>query len=485
MYVVIRLPAFSLQAVLAQKDVPVQEAAVLVGVEGRRVVVREMNRAARQAAIEEGFTVAQARARLPAVGVYEVNAMAEATAARTLLGVARNLTPRVEESAPGEVTLDTRGMRERRPEALARHIRALLKRAGYFACVGAAATPDLAAIAARVQAPGAIVRDARAFLEEVPLSAAGLSPNLRERLHDWGIRTLGALLQLPRPAVVERLGDEAGEVWERLAGQRARPLRLAPDAPSFRENVEWENPVDTLEPLLFLLRRLLDQLALQIRGAGHYAGAVQLTLREAMGDGHQRRFALPEPTQSGALLFRVIDLHLQQVRLESGLTGLALELEAVDPPHRQRSLFQTGVKDPWRLSDTLAKLRGLVGEKRVGVPRLRDSHRPDSLTLEAPAEEIPAAVAEEQAAYGPALRRRRTSDTNVRVHLRHDIPAFLETEGARWSIVAAAGPYPLSGDWWEPNRAWAHTEWDVELTDGRLCRLAHEGPHWRIEGFYD
>ena len=32
---------------------------------------------------------------------------------------------------------------------------------------------------------------------------------------------------------------------------------------------------------------------------------------------------------------------------------------------------------------------------------------------------------------------------------------------------------------------WLQDEWDVELADGTLCRLAHDGSAWHIAGIYD
>jgi hypothetical protein len=48
--------------------------------------------------------------------------------------------------------------------------------------------------------------------------------------------------------------------------------------------------------------------------------------------------------------------------------------------------------------------------------------------------------------------------------------------------VNSAGPWRSSGEWWV--QPWLHDEWDVELTDGTLCRLAHDGSSWFLEGLY-
>ena len=46
------------------------------------------------------------------------------------------------------------------------------------------------------------------------------------------------------------------------------------------------------------------------------------------------------------------------------------------------------------------------------------------------------------------------------------------------------GPWRSSGEWWT-ERPWIHDEWDAELADGTLCRLAHDGSAWWLEGIYD
>jgi hypothetical protein len=51
-------------------------------------------------------------------------------------------------------------------------------------------------------------------------------------------------------------------------------------------------------------------------------------------------------------------------------------------------------------------------------------------------------------------------------------------------IVAGVGPWRSSGEWWG-QRPWLHDEWDVELADGTLCRLAHDGSAWHLAGIYD
>ncbi|MEK7838029.1 MAG: hypothetical protein AAB328_08595, partial [candidate division NC10 bacterium] len=60
----------------------------------------------------------------------------------------------------------------------------------------------------------------------------------------------------------------------------------------------------------------------------------------------------------------------------------------------------------------------------------------------------------------------------------------LRAEMLAGAIVASAGPWRMSGEWWG-ERPFFQDEWDVELADGTLCRLNHDGAAWFLAGIYD
>src|SRR6266480_3985381 len=96
-------------------------------------------------------------------------------------------------------------------------------------------------------------------------------------LHKWGIHTLGQLAALNKEQLGARLGPEAVQMWERANGQSNRLLKLVRPPESFEESFEFENEIETAEPLLFMLRRFLEQLALRLDAL--YLVAKELTLR--------------------------------------------------------------------------------------------------------------------------------------------------------------------------------------------------------------
>src|ERR1700687_3930304 len=133
-------------------------------------------------------------------------------------------------------------------------------------------------------------------------------------LHKWGIHTLGQLAALDKEELRVRLGLEAVRLWERANGRSNRLLKFVLPPESFDESFEFDHEIETAEPLLFMLRRFLDQLALRLSAI--YLVAKELTLRIGFADKqcYERVFKIPQPTNDVDLLFRMLQTHLENFK---------------------------------------------------------------------------------------------------------------------------------------------------------------------------
>jgi protein ImuB len=215
----------------------------------------------------------------------------EATARAALLDCAWTISPRAGDASPGElpdtaapdapvhdlvrdpapdsVVLDIGGCEKLfgSSEKIAHDLARVAAEVGFAANVAVAANPSAAICAAQgfsgvtVIPPG----EEAARIGKLSLAALRIPPELLETLDRWGIRSCSDFAALPEIAVVERLGQE-GRRWQQLArGADPRPL-IAKEFPvEFEECMELDSPVESLEPLLFVLNRLLDQLCARIR----------------------------------------------------------------------------------------------------------------------------------------------------------------------------------------------------------------------------
>src|SRR6059036_4182686 len=201
-------------------------------------------------------------------------------------------------------------------------------------------------------------------------------------LHKWGIHTLGQFAVLDREQLGALLGPEAVRMWERASGKSERLLKLVRPPESFDESFEFENEIETAEPLLFMLRRFLEQLAMRLSAI--YLVAKELTLRITFAGKHnyERVFKIPQPTNDVDLLFRMLQTHLENFRSEYPIVAVALSAKPIKPAGEQFGLFETILRNPHQLSETLARLTALLGGDRIGTPVLEETHRPDGFRMQ-------------------------------------------------------------------------------------------------------
>jgi len=320
-------------------------------------------------------------------------------------------------------------------------------------------------------------------------------------LHKWGIHTLGQLAALDREQLGARLGPEAIRMWERANGRSSRLLKLIRPPESFQESFEFEREIETAEPVLFMLRRFLEQLA--VRLAAIYLVAKELTLRITFANSRQdepavagkqsyeRVFEIPQPTNDVDLLFRMLQTHLENFRSEHPIVAVALSAEPIKPAGEQFGLFETTLRNPHQLSETLARLTALLGGDHIGTPVLEETHRPDAFRMQPFRWDIvESAVPSGQSfdalrtAHATAALRRFRPAVSASVLQDEDTPAHVRSAETSGKIIAQRGPYFLSGNWWD-EKSWARAEWNLQLQNGELVRAHEHDGVWKIDGVYD
>jgi len=325
-------------------------------------------------------------------------------------------------------------------------------------------------------------------------------------LHKWGIHTLGQLAALDKKELAARLGPKAIGMWERANGKSQRLLKFVRPPESFEESFEFENEIETAEPLLFILRRFLEQLA--VRLSTIYLVAKELTLRITFANKqcYERVFKIPQATNDVDLLFRMLQTHLENFRSQHPIVAVALSAQPIRPVSQQFRLFETALRNPHQLSETLARLIALLGSERVGTPVLEETHRPDAFRMElfawAVASAVPSGQFRQSGSDSVALRtahptaalRRFRPAVSTSVLLDEDTLAHVRSAEISGKISDQRGPYFLSGNWWD-EKSWGRAEWDVQLESGDLDRV-HEadppsqsygvaGRTWNVDGIYD
>src|SRR5712664_4677110 len=453
--------------------------------------------AANAAAFEAGIQLGMTKAQVAQFGKVQICMRSEAqekAAHAPLLDAAWSVSPRVEDTALDTVVLDLEGLTALfgADENIARELARRVAAIGLAARVAVAANIEVAIHAAR-GFPGITIIPAgeeRRRLGVLPVGVLTTEIDTLELLERWGVETLQALTALPVLQLSERLGQPGVRLSELARGARQRSLVLAQASTNFAEEMELDDAVEELEPLSFLLGRLLDQLSarLEARALAVRAVRVRFELQPSFEKDFQALkedlrtkpgvkqyeivLTLPVPMRNAKTLLKLLRLQLQGDPPAAPIQKIYMTAEAAPPRVSQNGLFVPCGPDPEKLEVTIARLGKLVGEGNLGCAELVDSHRPESFRM------TRFVVASEQnkrrgksepkvkghsdaRATVTALRVMRPAQA-VRVEMKDGQPARVYLQGMRGKVVAASGPWRSSGDWWQED-AWNQEEWDLEI----------------------
>jgi protein ImuB len=325
-----------------------------------------------------------------------------------------------------------------------------------------------------------------AALAPLPLALLGLEPEQQELLARWGLRTIGDLARLPASALAARLGPAGPRLVERARGEDASVFVSSPPPERFETTLELDWPVEGLEPLAFLLSRALEPLtaALAARGAKAAALACELGLVDATT--HARLLQPAAPSGDARTWRTLVLLDLEAHPPRDAVARLTLRAEPAPARSVQFSLLDPALPAPERLAETLARLHAWTASGRSGSPQLVDSHRPGAFAVQSFAPgPLPRGVREAAWPVPRVALRAYRPPRLAHVLTQAGAPRFVAAPGVRGAVTAAAGPWRVSGDWWDS--AFSREEWDVALAGGAAFRVFRDRlcGEWYVEGELD
>jgi protein ImuB len=483
--------------------------------------------AALRAGIQLGMTKAQV-ADFCSVEIREYCEAHEKSAHAALLDVGWSVSPQVEDTAPDAIVLDLEGLESLfgSEEKIAWELTQRAARLGVVVHVAVAANIETAILAARGCAGVTIIPAGTESerLGELPVQVLTVAPETLETLERWGVRTLRMLAALPVLQLSERLGQEGVWLHALARGAWVRALVLAEPQVQFEEEMELDDAVEELEPLSFLLGRLLDQLCARLEArllavrVVHVWFALEPSFeaelrtdeeearKKTAATEYRKVLTLPVPMRDSKMLLKLLRLLLQGDPPAAPIQKIRLLGDAAAPRVTQRGLFVPKGPDPEKLELTVARLAKLVGEGNVGAAQLLDTHRFDNFRMSKflGVAERPKMRAKERKKKAPPSgeedqgndqRLRHTTagfrvirpPVPVNVELREARPARVTFRGATGRVAAASGPWRGSGDWWQED-AWDQVEWDLTIdfgvNGGKRGRLEPRGETWLERGVY-
>jgi protein ImuB len=329
----------------------------------------------------------------------------------TLASIAHEFSPRYESHGDDRIAIDVSGLRRMfgdaraigdavRRELAARGVRAHVAVASTrtAAMVLALARPGLTVVAPGDEAVALApipIEILTKILEEQSQSARSARKDQRPNISacaaisavsHWGVKTLGELAALPAAELTARLGKRS-LAWQATSrGEDLGPLIPTLPEERFDASLDLEWPIEGLEPLSFVLTRLLEPLSTRLERRDRGVAVLHVLLRLVTNSYSERetvarRLELPTPMRDVRALRTLALLDLEAHPPGGAIDRVTLVIDPTPGRVLQHTLFTRAHPTPEQLSTLLARLGALMGQDRFGAPATVDSHRPGAFAM--------------------------------------------------------------------------------------------------------
>ncbi len=490
----IHLPTFR----LVRCGVEPTQAAVLIAFERNADRVQTASPVAEEAGVRAGMTLAEARAMLPGLAHERLDSVGEIADLLALRDTLLRFSPAVAAVPPEALLVE---IDEDALPGLCRYLTGV----GH-ADARIALSPDGRAslvLARCVKGQSIVVRQSELAeaLAPLPIESIGLADMVLDALGDAGITTIGQFAALPVAALTGRFGAEAGELHTLVRG--GAPARLVPVIPPRDEpawQMEFPDPVDAIEPVLFVLNGLVRECCAALDRTEEAASRVQVRFRLEEGE-HLVPVRLGQAARGADRIFRLLRSRLERVVFATPVVAVGLELLEASPWHPpQPGLFdRSQALEP--LPDLIARLEDALGPEAVVRPAVVDTHRPEAAWQAGEADHVPEGKTDPVQPHAPVTMPRPRPPlllplaTPLRVAAAPSgRPRAVLLSQDWFPLVETEGPERLSGEWWKKTD-FDRDYWRVTMGDGRRAwifreTIASSGPglglqRWYLHGWLD
>lgn len=441
-----------------------------------------------------GLTVADARARVPALPVVVHDAAADIALLEWLADGCEMFSPTVVLDPPDGVIIDITGCEGGFADeaTLVEAVAKRLIRSGLTASLGVGPTPDAAAALARFDV---------ATVGDLPLAALRVDEAVRLALGRTGLTTIGALAARPRAPLAARFGTIVPTLLARLLGEE--DVRLVPRrsrSPIIAEQ-RFTEPVAAYDLVRATLERLFAAAAEQLFAQG--LGGRRFDAALFRSDGHVALMivATGAPTRDPKILARLLAERIDTLAdpLDPGfgydLIRVAVPVtEALGPAQLALdSAISAGVE----VTALIDRLTTRLGSDRVRRLACGDSHIPERAAFDLPVTAQTSTWPTPEPGYPPPRPLHLFTPPHpieVIAEVPDGPPRAFCWQRLRHEVTRAEGPERIAAEWWSrrDGRGVTRDYYRLEDANGRrfwvfrhgLYGIEKASPHWYLHGIF-
>ena len=494
---------------------------VLAAKDHGRMVITASNEHAYAQGIPAGMPVADARALLPTLQVVDDKPGLAATLLQALAEWCIRFTPIAAADPPQGLILDVQGCTHLRggDGPYLREIITRLRTAGYTTRAAMADTIGAAWAITRYGGPGGASRgsggdqeastgeganmaagamtitggaDQTAALFKLPPEALRLEPEIVDRLHKLGLRSIGSFAGMPRTQLRRRFGPGLLQRLDQAFSLETETIEPVQVPTQYQERLPCLEPIVTATGIEIALQRLLETLCNRLQKEEKGLRSAVLSCYRVDGKQQQLSIGTNRATHNPIHLFKLFEPKISTIEPDLGIELFVLEAPKVeDAPPMQETIWSgsTGL-DNSSIAELLDKITGRFGPNTIHRWLPDERHWPERA--------IKPATSLQEKPTTPWLTDRprpihllaRPEPIMVTAPIPDYPPMLFRYKGQLHTITKADGPERIEREWWlddGPHRDY----YTVEDEAGQrywLFRSGHyteeQTPHWFIHGFF-
>lgn len=457
---------------------------------------------ARSLGLGVGLSLSDARARIPELAVFDHDPAADNRWLDRLAQGCIRYTPMVRADPPDGLTLDISGCAHLfgGEGRLARDLERRLIRLGMTVRTARAANAEAARAFARF---GMADDDEDAAIRRLPVAALRLDEERERGLRRAGLKTIGALAQRPMASIAARFGETAVTALRRLLGEAQSPLDPLRSLPAIRIDRNFAEPIARTDYALQVLGELVAEAGeeLEAREAGGRVFHAWFFRTDGLAQPLEIRTSTP--TRDPAMVMRLFDEDLDRLSDPFdpgfGFDCVRLSIPVIESLNPAQLKFEGKAEQQARNTALIDRLSTRFGAARIRRFRLRDTHIPERVQIETPANENVATGQWPIAATGnPPMRPHHLFYPPQKIEVVAEIPDG-PPHRFRWrgdfhKVAHVEGPERIVSEWWRRKDMAGLTRdyYRVEDSEGRRYWIFRHGlygsertnPDWYLHGLF-
>ncbi|GAA0549939.1 Y-family DNA polymerase [Chitinophaga japonensis] len=472
-----------------------QQPFVLAAPDHGRMVITAASTAAQAQGIYAGMVLADARAILPALQVFNDRPGLAEELLQALAKWCIRYTPFAAIDPPDGLILDASGCAHlwggEAPylEAIITRLQAF----GYQARAAMAGTIGTAWAVSRFGSAHFMIdsgKEQEALLY-LPPAALRLEQETVERLQKLGLVNVSHFINMPRTALRRRFGQELLQRLDQALGREEESIQPLEPVQPFQERLPCLEPILTATGIEIALQRLLEALCNRLRREGKGLRTAVLKAFRVDGRVVQVSIGTNGASHNADHLFKLFAHKIPTIEPALGIELFVLEAPKTDALSPQQETLWTGgcgLESP-RLSELVDRLANKLGAHCIHRYLPQEHYWPERSAR-------PAASLDEKPATAwrsDVLRPVRLLPEPERITVAAPIPDYppmlFRYQGQVHRVRRADGPERIEREWWL--EAGPHRDYYVvEDEAGRRYWIFRSGhydgsrPHWFLHGFF-